>query len=123
MKKEITNFEDLENLLKKYNVSYPKVWKSKFIKKTRKERDESKWKDCRICLYAAERVNNCSESIINPLLEYNDHLLKKVKDFILNILITFLTAPPVSNKIGSCIKIIFSLIYFFLMKFFINSFL
>ena len=74
MKKELQNFEDLENFLKKHNASLPKTWKSKFIKKNRKERDESKWKDCRICLYAEERVNNCSESITSQILYYQDNL-------------------------------------------------
>ena len=82
MKKEFQNFEDLENFLKKHNASLPKTWKSKFIKKNRKERDESKWKDCRICLYAEERVNNCSESITSQILYYQDNLYNEMKKFL-----------------------------------------
>ena len=82
MKKEFQNFEDLENFLKKHNASLPKTWKSKFIKKNRKERDESRWKDCRICLYAEERVYNCSQSIISPIKNCNDNLHNEFKKFL-----------------------------------------
>ena len=32
MKKELKSFEELESLLKKHNVTYPKHWESKFKK-------------------------------------------------------------------------------------------
>jgi hypothetical protein len=84
MKKELKSFEELESLLKKHNVTYPKHWESKFKKIKRKERNTSTWKDCRMVLYASARVIACLETIINQVFpeqfNYFDRLAKFIKE-------------------------------------------
>lgn len=79
MKKEIQNFEELESFLKKHNYTYPKNWKTKFKKIKRKDRNSSTWKDCRTCLYAAERINHCLSPILKDMAFIGKKITKKIE--------------------------------------------
>ena len=61
MKKELKSFEELESLLKKHNVTYPKHWESIFKKIKRKPKDATEWKNVRIYGYATARLRHCLE--------------------------------------------------------------
>ena len=79
MKKEIQNFEELESFLKKHNYTYPKNWKTKFKKIKRKDRNSSTWKDCRTCLYAAERISHCISPISKDMISTGKKITEKME--------------------------------------------
>ena len=79
MKKEIQNFEELESFLKKHNYTYPKNWKTKFKKIKRKDRNSSTWKDCRTCLYAAERISHCISPISKDMISAGKKITEKME--------------------------------------------
>ena len=79
MKKEIQNFEELESFLKKHNYIYPKIWKAKFKKIKRKDRNSSTWKDCRTCLYAAERISHCISPISKDMISTGKKITEKME--------------------------------------------
>ena len=79
MKKEIQNFEELESFLKKHNYIYPKIWKAKFKKIKRKDRNSSTWKDCRTCLYAAERISHCMSPISKDMISTGKKITEKME--------------------------------------------
>ena len=79
VKKKIETFDELESFLSKHNLSYPKTWKSKFKKIKRKDRSSSTWKDCRTCLYAAERIVHCILPIHKDMLSTGKKILDKIE--------------------------------------------
>ena len=78
MKKEIQNFEELESLLKKYNFTYPKSWKTKLKKIKRKDRNSSTWKDHRMAIYALIRTTECISTISKNMLFIGGQINEKI---------------------------------------------
>lgn len=81
MQQTLKNVEDLERYLNQNNIQFPTEWKKKLTIKKRKTRDNSEWKDFRMCFYAASRVMEIHNFIFYEEMKF----IKKVLDKISNI--------------------------------------
>ena len=78
MKQALKNVEDLEKYLNKNNIQFPKEWKKKLTIKKRKTRDDSEWKDFRMCYYAISRVVEISNFIFNEEIKNTKKILERI---------------------------------------------
>ena len=56
---EDLSFKELEKILIKNKVTFPKMWPAEFNPKQRKRRKDELWKDQRIYMYTVGRCNQC----------------------------------------------------------------
>ena len=111
-KKKIRSFEELEYFENKYNVSFPRKWKTKFKIKKRKVRNNELWKDYCIAFYAWHRlfdvyyeISELRKELVKASVHVYNELEKNPKNKYLKKLLTsiikllFISRKFISTKL------------------------